>query len=131
LILLDTNVVLMLALQPERLSRPAVRAIAKAEVSGGFALASITLWEVAMLADQGRIVVPGSVQGFLEDLCGRPGLSVLDLSPGIAALSTQVPPDFPRDPADRVIAATARAHGLRLVTSDQRLQQSPLLRTIW
>jgi PIN domain nuclease of toxin-antitoxin system len=130
-ILLDTHVALMLALDPERLSRSAARAIARAEASNGLAIASITLWEIALLAQRGEIVVPGSVEAFLRELCQRPGISVLDLSPEVAAVSTQFPPDFPRDPADRIIGATARVQGLALVTKDQRMQDSPLLRTIW
>jgi PIN domain nuclease of toxin-antitoxin system len=46
----------------------------------------------------------------------------LEISPEIAALSFAFPPDFPRDRADRIIAATARAHGLRLVTRDRFMQ---------
>jgi PIN domain nuclease of toxin-antitoxin system len=56
---------------------------------------------------------------------------MLDLSPEIAALAFQFPTDFPSDPADRIIAATARAHGLPLVTKDRRLQDSALVQTIW
>jgi PIN domain nuclease of toxin-antitoxin system len=130
-ILLDTHVLVLLALRPERLSRKAARAIAKAEARDGVAIASITLWELALLIHDGRIAVPGSSESFLREVCRRPGLTVLDISPEIAALTVQWPLDFPGDPADRIIAATARAHGLLLVTKDQRLQESPLLRTVW
>ncbi len=131
MILLDTHVLVMLALKPERLSRKAARAIAKAEARDGVAIASITLWELALLIDDGHVAVPGSVESFLREVCRRPGLTLLDISPEIAALTVQWPPDFPADPADRLIAATARAHGLLLVTKDQRMQESPLLRTVW
>ncbi len=131
MILLDTHEVVFLAVEPERLSRAATRAIARAETRDGMAIASITLWEITMLIDRGSIAVPGSTEVFRRELCQRPGLAVLDLSPDVAALSTQYPPDFPNDPADRIIAATSRAHRLPLVTRDRWMHDSPLLRTIW
>ena len=121
----------MLALRPERLSRNATRAIARADAGGGNAIASITLWEIALLIHEGRVVINGSAETFLKEVSQRPRLFTLDLSPEIAALAFQLPPDFPKDPADRIIAATAWAHGLALVTKDQRLQETSLLRTIW
>jgi PIN domain nuclease of toxin-antitoxin system len=130
-ILLDTNALILLALRPEGLSMAAARAIARAEAGDGIAIASITLWEIALLIDAGRIAVQGSTEAFLRLILQRPRLFMLDLSPEIAALSFQFPTDFPRDPADRIIAATSRAHGLPLVTKDQRLQDSALVRTIW
>jgi PIN domain nuclease of toxin-antitoxin system len=130
-ILLDTHALVYLALKPERLSRSAARAIARAEKGKGIAIASITLWEIALLIDADRVIVRGSTETFLDLILQRPRLLVLDLSPQVAALAIQFPADFPNDPADRIIAATARAHGLPLVTKDQRLQDSALLRTIW
>jgi len=130
-ILLDTHALVMLALKPEGLSKAAARAIARAEAGGGIAIASITLWEIAQLIDSGRVLVHGSTEAFLKLILHRPRLFVLDLSPEIAALAFQFPPDFPNDPADRIIAATTRVHGLKLVTKDQRLQDSALLKTIW
>ena len=59
------------------------------------------------------------------------GLVIKPITPEIAAISTQFPADFPRDPADRLIAATARFEGLALVTHDEKLRASPLLQTIW
>jgi len=53
------------------------------------------------------------------------------ITPNIAALATQFPDDYPRDPADRLIAATARAEGLALITRDESIRRSPLLKTIW
>ncbi len=131
MILLDTHVLVMLALRPEGLSRAAARAISRAAAGEGIANASITLWEIALLIDAGRVLVHGSTESFLKQISQRAQLFVLDLSPEIAALAFQFPPEFPKDPADRIIAATARVHGLPLVTKDQRLQESALLRTIW
>jgi PIN domain nuclease of toxin-antitoxin system len=56
---------------------------------------------------------------------------VLELTPAVAALATQLPNGFPRDPADRIIAATARDCGLPLVTADERTRACPLVQTIW
>jgi len=59
------------------------------------------------------------------------GVTVKAITPEIAALATQFPDDFSRDPADRLIGATARAEGLALVTRDENIRGSPLLKTIW
>lgn len=59
------------------------------------------------------------------------GAAIREISPKIAALATQFPDDYPKDPADRLIGATARAEGLSLVTRDEAIRASPLIRTIW
>jgi PIN domain nuclease of toxin-antitoxin system len=69
--------------------------------------------------------VETSVGALVEDM------TVLPITPEIAALATQFPDDYPRDPADRLIGATARAEGLTLITRDERIRRSPLLRTVW
>ena len=53
------------------------------------------------------------------------------LTAEIAALATQFPDNYPRDPADRLIGATARAEGLVLITRDENIRRSPLVKTIW
>ena len=59
------------------------------------------------------------------------GVAIKPITPDIAALATQFPDDYSYDPADRLIGATARAEGLPLVTRDQNIRRSTLLRTIW
>jgi PIN domain nuclease of toxin-antitoxin system len=58
-------------------------------------------------------------------------VSIKPITLEVAALATQFPEDFPHDPADRLIAATARAEGMTLITRNQRIRQSPLLKTLW
>ena len=131
LILLDTQVLQWLVTDSSRLSRAAAGAIRRARAADGIAIASITLWEVASLIAQGRIQTYARIEDSLELLVRSSGVIIKPITPVIAALATQFPEDYPRDPADRLIGATARAEGLPLVTRDERIRSSPLLRTIW
>ncbi len=131
MILLDTHVLLWLCLEPKRLSRSAATAIRKVVSTGGIGIASISLWEIAMLIALGRLSPRGTPDAWIAELVEMSGVVVKELTPPVAVLSTQFPNDFPADPADRLIAATARAEGLTLVTSDVKIRQSSLVKTIW
>ncbi|MBI2358818.1 MAG: PIN domain-containing protein [Deltaproteobacteria bacterium] len=73
----------------------------------------------------------GTPDAWIAELVETSGVVVKELTPAVAALSTQFPNDFPADPADRLIAATARAEGLALITRDAKIRQSSLVKTIW
>jgi len=130
-VVLDTHVLLWLALDSKRLSKRARHTVGRAASRGGLSIASITLWEVAQLAARQRIVVQGTISDWLAELVATTHVSVLELSVTIAELSTGFGPEFPRDPADRIIAATARAHAWPLVTADERIRASALVESIW
>lgn len=129
MILLDTHVLVWMAGAPKRLSRPANAAIRAAQREGGVAISSITLWELASLVARGRIQAYGTVDASVRLLIE--GVTVRPITPEIAALATQFPDDYPRDPADRLIGASARAEGVGLVTRNDKIRRSPLLNTIW
>lgn len=132
MILLDTHAAFWLNSAPEKLSRDASRAIRRAASSSGLAISSISLWELATLVAAGRLRLrKGTTRGFLEALVQTPGLVLLEISSEVASTASELPRDFPRDPADRIIGATAIVHDLPLLTEDRELQDSPLLRTLW
>jgi PIN domain nuclease of toxin-antitoxin system len=131
LILLDTHVLVWLVTQDGRLSRPAASAIRRARSSDGIAVADISLWEIALLLATGILRAHGTVENVVNEFVTNSGALVQPITPEIAALATQFPDSYPRDPADRLIGATARANGLALVTRDERMHASPLLKTIW
>jgi PIN domain nuclease of toxin-antitoxin system len=131
-ILLDTHVAFWLNQAPEKLSRNASRAIRRAAASTGLGISSISLWELALLIETRRIRLKGATtHAFLDALVQTPSLMVLDISTEIAATAAQSPPGFPKDPADRLIAATALVYDIPIVTKDRQMQESPRLRTIW
>jgi PIN domain nuclease of toxin-antitoxin system len=131
MILLDTHVLVWLVTEPERLSRRAATAIRKAQFQDGIAIASITLLEIANLFARGRLRGRGTLDASIRNAIERAGVLVREITPEIAALATQFPDSFTQDPADRLIGATARAEGMALVTRDERISESPLLKTIW
>jgi len=128
-ILLDTHVLFWAGGQAQLLSKDAAAAIRRARRSDGVAISAISIWELASLFSRGKIQGPGTIEASIREILE--GVIVLSITPEIAALATQFPDDYPRDPADRLIGATARAEGLTLVTRDDRIRRSPLLKTVW
>ena len=129
MIFLDTHVLIWMASDPKRLSKKAREAIREAREKTGVGIAAITLWELAWLAENDRIQVTGSVESFVRETAAR--LMVEPITPEIAAFAVQLPSSFPKDPADRLIAATAMVEGAPLVTADERIRQAKVVRTIW
>ena len=120
-----------LVAEPERLSRPAASAIRRARVSDGLAICSITLWELALLFARGILRSQGTVQSAVQNLLTRSGVVILPINAEVAAIASQFPDDYPRDPADRLIGATAMAEGMALVTRDERIRDHSRVKTIW
>jgi PIN domain nuclease of toxin-antitoxin system len=130
-ILLDTHVLLWMVSSPGKLSRAAVREIRKAQQEGGCAIASISLWELALLFAKGRLRASGTIEASIREIVDRATVSVLEITSEIAGLAMAFPETYPKDPGDRLIGATARALGIKLITQDQRILASPLIHTIW
>lgn len=129
MIFLDTHVLIWMASDPKRLSKKAREAIREAREKTGVAIAAITLWELAWLAENGRIQVTGSVESFVRETASR--VMVEPITPEIAAFAVQLPSGFPKDPADRLIAATAMVEGAPLVTADERIRRAKVVEIIW
>ena len=129
MILLDTHVLVWLSLEPKKLSRKAREAIREARAGTGVAVASITLFELAWLAENGRIQVSGSVESFVRECVAK--VIVRPITPEIAAQAVRFPAVYPQDPQDRIIGSTAVVENLPLVTADRRIRDSKLVTTIW
>ncbi len=92
-------------------------------------IGTISLWEVAKLIELGRLVLPVALGDWFRDALAYPGVTLVDLTPGIAIESTQLPGRFHRDPADQIIVATARVLGHDLLTADQKIRDYPHVNT--
>ena len=128
MVVIDTHVLIQDALEPRRLSARAHRAMEGAD--GPLAASDISCWEIAMLIAKDRLRPGADAATFIERLFEARAIQVLPITPKIAVLSQS--DDFEHgDPADRIIAATAIAHGAQVVTADNRLRRVPGLRVIW
>src|SRR5271165_7072315 len=127
MILLDTHVLVWLQQEPRRLSRIAESAIRRARRSTALAISAITLVELASLLSRGRLRTAGTVEGTIRQFVEE--IEVLPLTFEVALATSHFSFDSLPDPMDRIIAATARAEGIPLVTADERIHNSPLVKT--
>lgn len=122
MLLLDTQIVIWLARETERISPRASSALAQALTAQGLAISTATIWEIALLSANGRLRFDPPVDVFLEKV--ENSYQVLPVDRRIAVRGTQFSPNYPKDQADRQIGATAIIHGLTLVTADQLILNS-------
>jgi len=130
LIVLDTHALIYDALTPARLSARARKAIALAFTQREIACSDISLWEIAMLIARKRLDPVMDARQFLDDMIAARHVRVLPITAQIAVLS-QSDMFSHGDPADRLIAATARLHLAALITSDTNLRKLKEVTTIW
>lgn len=127
-LLLDTHVVHWWSAEPDRISRSARSALKRAD---DLLIAAISWYELAWLAERGRIAVDVPLRSWLEDLGAH--LRTVGITPAIADSAAGLPSSFPRDPTDRIIYATAIEHGVKLVTKDEAIaaHDQPRSLVVW
>jgi len=127
-IVLDTHAWFWLNHKPQRLSKPAARAIEKADRIG---ICAISIWEIAIKAEAGKLKFDRPYERWIDDaLAADARVTLLHLVPVVSVGAVRLSWDH-GDPTDRFIVATARAHDAPLVTSDERIHASKLVRCIW
>ena len=124
--LLDTHVWLWGITEPERLPTSVRTELEMA--SEPPRLSPISLWEVILLAERGRITLSPNPRTWLREAART--VREVPLTFEVAAASRQLRLDH-EDPADRFIVATAKVFGLRLVTADTRLLRCPDVESVW
>jgi PIN domain nuclease of toxin-antitoxin system len=130
--MLDTHaLVWWVSGEQAKLSTAAAAAIATESAGGSIILSSITAWEIAQLVDRGRIELAADLEAWLALVEAIPSLTFIPVDNEIGAKSVTLPGNSHKDPADRIIVATARKYAVPLVTADERIRGYPHLRTIW
>lgn len=87
----------------------------------GVYLSPFTAWEIGTLVSKGRLHLTLSPEVWFDALLALPGVRLAALTPKVLISSTALPGTPPSDPADRIIAATARLYGYRVITRDSKL----------
>lgn len=122
MILLDTQVLLWFVSGDKRLRAPAWKLVADAAQVGEAAVSPISFWEAGMLTSKSRIHLGIPADAWANAICSSDnGPKVVPLTPAVAASAGQLTGGIHGDPADRIIIATARAHGFELLTTDEKI----------
>ena len=128
MIILDTHVWWWAISEPERLSSRAAELIRDTEER---CIASISLWEFAMMATRGRVDLAIPPYKWLHHSINEAGTKIIPLSSDIALDSCTLPGNFHKDPADRIIVATARMHHAELITKDGKIREYDHVHSVW
>lgn len=132
MIVLDTHALIWWVAEPKRVPAKARRLCADAVAAGDpLTVSSISMWEIAILVERGRLALTLDVGVWINHVEALPFLRFAPVDNRIAVRSVQLA-DFPhRDPADRLIVATAIGLDGTLVTGDARLRRYRGVRTLW
>lgn len=131
MIILDTQAWLWWTHDLSRLSQKVIQLIKKAEKSDGIRVSVISVWEISLKNNSGKLILPLQINEWVHQASSYPNLTIELLSVQDAIESTQLPGNFHKDPADRIIVAMARRHNATLVTSDKLILGYQHVNAIW
>jgi PIN domain nuclease of toxin-antitoxin system len=131
-IVLDTHVLLWwVSGDTARLSAIAAQAIEQELAGGRIVISSFSVWELAMLVERGRIALSMDVETWLSVVGRIEAVRFVPVDNEISFRSVTLPGVFHKDPADRIIVATARKLAAPLITADEKILAYPHVRTLW
>lgn len=118
-LLLDTHVWIWLMEGEKKLTTAFQKAASFQSERGGLFVSAISVWEVGMLAQRKKLELEIDVMDWVERALEPSGVQLIPLTPEISIQSSRLPGEFHKDPADRLIVATAHLQHVLLVTHDQ------------
>lgn len=130
-IVLDTHTLLWWVNVDHLLSKKAKTAIDRELEGGQIVVSTISAWEIAMLVEQEKLVLSMDVETWLAAVAEIEVVRFMPVDTEIAIKSVKLPGEFHKDPADRMIVATARRLAAPLVTRDEKIRAYPHVKTIW
>ena len=131
MMLLDTHAWLWLLHDPTQLSEPAQTAIAKAEKENKILVSSISVWEIAVKHSLNKLKLPLPINEWFELAQQQPGITIEPLSPLDAIQSANLPGEFHKDPADRILVAIALRYDVPIISRDRKILDYSHVKTIW
>lgn len=132
MIILDTHVLLWWVSGSDSLSTAANKVIKRTLTEGSeIIISSISAWEISMLISKGRLILSMDVESWLDEVAQIDGVRFVPVDNEIGIKSTALPGEFHKDPADRMIVATARKLAIPLVTADEKIIKYEYVKTIW
>ena len=129
--LLDTHTWIWWNMHPENLSQKVKQIIAGTDKYKEILLSAISLWEFFKLLEKARLVISCDPEEWVKEALIMPKLRLVALTPSIAYKSTVLPQPFHNDPADQIIAATAREENAVILTKDERIHHYSQVKSIW
>jgi PIN domain nuclease of toxin-antitoxin system len=130
-IVLDTHAWIWWVNGSQELSAVALRHIDTAIKNHSVFISAISAWEVALLVERNRLRLTMDVQDWIARTEALPFVKIIAIDVAIALKSVQLLGEFHKDPADRIIVATALRLGLPVISKDEKIQHYPHVKTIW
>jgi len=131
-LVIDTHVLVWWVNGSHQLSNDAAESInAQLSTNGEIIISAISAWEISMLIQKGKLVLSMDLDIWLSKVAEIVCVRFMPVDTMIGVKSTLLPGDFHKDPADRIIVATAREFAAPLVTADEKIINYPHVATIW
>lgn len=132
MITVDTHVLVWLASGARQMiSKKAMKRLSEELAQGEIWVSAISAWEIAMLVERQRLVLSMDVETWLNKISEIRSIRFQPVTNRIALESVRLPGEFHKDPADRIIVATARSMGMGLITADEKIQAYPHVKVLW
>ena len=129
--LLDTHTWIWWHISPDNLSTKVKNILIKTDNYDELLLSSISIWEFSKLLEKGKLIISCDPEEWIAQALDMVKFRLVNITPSIAYKSTILPGKFHGDPADQIIAATAREENTILITKDKKIQNYQYVKTLW